>query len=250
MTENEQTAGIGDNIPPEPINEAFDALQARTSELVDAANAWLNDCPTILTEDQAGRASDFVSQLTKQIKAVEDERKKQKQPHVDAAKAVDNTFRPLTTMLDTAKQLLRPVLTRWLQKKEQERQEAERAAAAEAERLRKEAEEAARKAEEAKGNVVGATIAAEQAKEDAEEADKQAQQVSRSRVGIKGDYSERSRGLRTVKRAEITDLDKALNHYKTREEVRDLIIRLASADARAGAKRIPGIKIVEERKAA
>ena len=245
-----EPAGVGDNIPPEPIDEEFDALQTRTDDLVVAANAWLNDVPAILNDEQAGRCSDFTTQITKHTAAVEKERKEKKDPHKLAGEAVDKRFNPLKQQMKIVKDLLRPIMTAWLQKKEDERQERERAAEAEAERLRKEAEDAVKKAEEAKGDVVGNTVAAEQAQGRAEEAQTQAKTVARSTVAIKSDYAEKRRGLRTTKRAEIRDFDRALRHYRDHPEVAALIVKLASADARAGKKRIPGCKVIEERKAA
>ncbi len=241
ITPDSTSPGIGHNRPDE-----YEAVKDRVARLVDAANVWLDKVPEITDDDRAGKASDFIGQLTAEIKKVEDTRKTEKQPHMDAAKAVDEKYKPLVTLLDRAKALLRPRLAAWLQKKEAEKAAAEKKAREEAEAAQRAAEEAHRKAQQATS--VEDVVDAEEAARKAEAARKEADRIGREKVGAKGAYSDRSTGLRTYRIGEIVDIDKVFDRYRGNADVIGALQRCVNADIRHGAKRIPGVKIVEEKR--
>lgn len=243
------------DLPPKDHNQPdeYQIISDRVASLAAAANTWLNKVKEIDSEDLAGRASDFSDQINEALKQIEKKRKAEKQPYIDAGKAVDEKYTGLKNILETAKNLLRPKLTAYLMRKEQERREATRRAEEEALRKLQEEEEARRLAEADTGDVVGNTIRAEQAAKEAEAAIKEAERTAKARVGVKGDYGTRSRGLRTVWKARITDHDKAFEHFRDHPKVRELIEQLAAAAARSPegrAKPIPGVEFVEEQVAA
>ena len=117
-----------------------------------------------------------------------------------------------------------------------------------------EAEEARKAAEVNEGDVVENHVLAQQAEERADEAVKDAERVAKSRTSVKGDFSARASYLRTSWYAEITDCDKALEHYRNHPKVREVIQSLASADARSPEKRngpaIPGVEFQSQQTAA
>lgn len=224
----------------------FESLKDRADTLVNTANRWLKERPEITSEDLAGKCSDFVEQLTKHEKACETARKNDKQPHIDAGKAVDEQYKPLSSALEMAKKLLKSKLTPWLQKKETERLAA----------IKKAEEDAMAKIEEAEAEAlsepttVQEAMKAESAEADAEAALKRLDRIARMKATVQGDLGSRARGLKTRKEAVVSDYAKALNHYRDNAEVVALIQRLAQADVRHGETSIPGVEIKEIREAA
>jgi len=233
-------APAGHNNPP----DTFETLQDRTSDLIANANRWLDERPEIETQDQADKCKDFLDQLRAEHKAVEKERKAEKQPHLDAGAAVDSQYSPLKAMLETAGKLLNPIMTAWLQKQQAIQDEIARKADEEAAaKIQAEAEALA-----SDGNTVEAAIHAEQATKEADDAALVAERAKKVRAGTKGQHGGRATTLRTVKTIEITGLALLFQHFSHREEVHSVLQRLAAAEIRAG-NEVPGIKIIETQKA-
>ncbi len=234
-----QPAGIGHNI------RSIDLIQERVEALARAANNWAKQVQEIADEETARRADDYLSQLTAELKRVEEERKAEKQPHIEAGKAIDLAYGPLKLVLEVAKSLIAPKVTSWLRRKRQAEEAEKRRQQEEAERLQREAEAAAAKAAAGQGDIVQnkvqATLLAATAAAAAEEA---AKPVARSQV--RGDLSYRARSLKVLWRAEIEDVFLTLIYFQDRPEVRDLLTRLACAEAPAAhrdGKEIPGCRL-------
>lgn len=245
----ENRLGIGGNNPPEEMTP-FTAASQRVTELVETANVWLASVKEIGDTDTAVACQGFLDQVSAESKAVETDRRTEKKPHEDAAKAVDTKYRPLSTRLDTIKSLLLPLKTGWLQK-EQARKDAEaKAAREEADRLRKLAEEAAAAATQ--NTTVEAVIAVDEINASAKQSEAAARRIENSKAQVRSNFGTRASGLRTYWSAKITDFDKALMHYKRDPRVRELIQSLADADARAMKDEInvPGVESVSEQRAA
>ena len=238
---NTTHAGIGHNLPP------IEAMKSRVDELVDTGNRWITERETIETEDHAGKANDFLTQLRAEYKAVEKERKAEKQPHIDAGKAVDEEYKPLTALLDaTAKRIkamLTPYLTAKQRREDEERRERE-------EQARKAQEEADRKAAEAakSDDPIRAQIAADEAAERAEEVDKAAAAVP-EHATVKGEFG-RAASLRTTYRGEIVEFDKCLDHFRDHPKIKDALETLVNAAIRGGNHDIPGVNVRQEQTAA
>lgn len=250
-TPTTETAGIGHNHP-----SAHEALADRTEQLASIANAWLNTVKEIKDEEQAKKADDLMARVKAEIKDVEAARKTEKQPHMEAAKGVDELYKPLANKLEKIKSLFSPLITRYLQEQDRKRREEQRRQEEEAlekMRIAQEAEEAAKAAQAGApgADVIGATMEAEEAAKAAEAAIKSADKIRTSTVGIKGNYSERATALRTVWHAEIANYDKAFDHFRDHPQVRDLIQSLADQAARSAEKKpIPGVEFKSEQKAA
>lgn len=233
-------AGIGHNIAP------FDQIAERTATLIETANRWITERKEIADDDTAGKANDFLTQLRAEYKAAEDERKKEKQPHLDAGKAVDARYKPITERLTKATDAIKKMLTPYLQKKQREEEEARRR---EQEEARRRAEEERKRAEELakQGNAIEAEIAAEEAAKATEEAEKIEQ--APARASAKGEMG-RAATLRTTYTGEIADFDKCLAHYKGHVAIRETLQKLINADVRAGTHTIPGVRVRQQRSAA
>ena len=217
---------------------AYDALKERTDSLIEIANRWISERPEILDQDMADKAKDFLDQLREEGKAVESARKIAKQPHMDAAAGVDGTYKPLGALLKTAADMIKPRMTDWLVKQQAIKDEIARAAAELAERKLQEAAllEAPETVEEVLAQE-GAVKAAEQAQTDAK-------QASADNASTQGQLGGKAMSLRTRKAVEIVDMDLVFAHYGHREEVENVLTRLAAADVRSGLE-VPGIKIIE-----
>lgn len=201
-----------------------------------------------VTPDNASDARDLIARTQALGKKVEAARKEAKQPHMDAAKAVDADFKPLKEALDGLVAAVKKPLQAFLVAEEKRRQ-------AEAEAARKAAEEAAAFAQDASEDEDAelAAKAEEFARRRQEKADQAAALAeSGARVESKAGLS-RAASLRTYRFAEITDPVAAATHYANHPDVVAAIQKVANAEIRAAkgaAVSIPGIVIKEEQRVA
>lgn len=201
-----------------------------------------------VTADNAGDARDLIARTQALGKKVEAARKEAKQPHMDAAKAVDTEFKPLKEALDELVAAIKRPLQAYLVAEEKRRQ-------AEAEAARKAAEEAAAFAEDASADDDEelAAKAAEFAKRRQEKAEQAAALAENgAKVESKAGLS-RAASLRTYRYAEVTDTAAAAAHYANHPDVIEAIQKVANAEIRAakGAPvTIPGIVVREEQRVA
>jgi hypothetical protein len=207
---------IGSNNPPDAEAEA-DEIQSA----IDAALAEL--AKPAETQTDCDRLANHRDRLAKLYKAQEQERKEKKQPHMDAAKAVDEAFKPVLSKIEEAGNKIKKAITAWLLKEEGRR--------------RAEALEQMKKDEEARK---AAAAANQPAPEPAP-----VPEVERPKAGTTG----RSTALRTYKSAVITDYAAALKHFAETPEIKEVIQQLANRAARAGVP-VPGCDVKEERYAA
>lgn len=214
---------------------------------VDALKGEANQFETV-TSDNASDARDLIARTQALGKKVEGARKEAKQPHMDAAKAVDAEFKPLKESLDDLVAAVKRPLQAFLIAEEQRRQ-------AEAEAARKAAEEAAAFAADASEDEDEelAAKAAEFAKRREERAEQAAALAdNRAKVESKAGLS-RAASLRTYRYAEVIDAHAAAAHYANHPDVIATIQKLASAQVRAakGAEvSIPGVAVREEQRVA
>lgn len=234
-------AEIGHNSPP----TSFIDTEKRVDEIMVAAEMWA-ELDALKGADQATKARSFLGQIQAQIKVVETKRKEEKQPHLDAAKAVDDAFKPLLGILAKCKASVSSLLTAW-NKREQERLDEERRAKeAAARKAAEEAAEAARKAAEEKHSIQS-VMDAEEAEKRAAAAASDAIKASREKVGVVGSYGERRVGLRTTWKVRLTDPGKAFRRYRNDPGVIEALEKAARSDViHNKAREIPGFEIVAE----
>lgn len=247
MTEETQAAGIGHNMPPGPALPPD--LDAKIRDFLDAGGAWL-DLKAIETKEQSQKATDFVSGARSVFKKIDDERKAQKKPHDDAAKAVQEFFSPLLKKIELVGEKVKALQAAFLQK-ERAREEAERRERERKAREEAEAAEAARAAAEARNDVSG-MVDAEEAKKAAEKAAKAASGPAKAAAGS-ATGAGRSMSLRKVYSCTVENRGPALSHFRDHPEVIALIERLATAEVRGqeGEKKAPpGFRLNVEEKAA
>jgi hypothetical protein len=241
--------GPGGNFPPEPIESAHDphaaAIQA-VAKLESAAIKW-GAKKAIETAEAASDIAAFLSQLEAHWAEIESQRKKEKKPFDDGARAVQEKYKPLLDRILLLKGAITPLHTAWLKLKdrriEQQRLAAEREAA-EAQRR------ADQLAEQANGTGPGAvvnTIAAAEAAKEADAARRTAAAIPR-RAQTRDSLGGRTRSLRTVWLAAVIEPDLCYRHFRDHPDVKDLLHRLANAAARAGVRHpdLPGCYIFSE----
>lgn len=236
----------------DPFAAARADIDQRYAAFAEAADIWAERSE--LDEELAERANDFLAGAKRLLADAERARKAEKQPHLDAGRAVDQSWDAIKTRIEKLVAVVAPKLAAYLRKKQEfERAEAEaaRQRAAEAEAAANAAKLDAANAASASARIEAEERAAAQARI-AETAKADAEDLSGpTRVESATGLANR-RGLRTVRKARITSLPQALAYFAThnRAEIEELLLQLANAQARhaptvAGQKRVPKIPGVE-----
>ena len=231
---------------PDPFAAKRADIDQRLSAFLEAADTWAKRGE--LDDALAERANDFIAGAKKLLKEAEEARKAEKKPHMDAAKAVDQTWDAIKTRIEKVIGVVTPKLAAHLRKKDEER----RAREEEARRKAREAEEAARlaAADAAAAESAQARIEAEErAEAEARRAAEAAAEAERAREPARVESATglaNRKGLRTVRKPVIVSLPQALSHYRNEPELAELIERFAARDLRAaptirGEKKIPQI---------
>lgn len=236
------------NNPPPYDPAVLDALRPPVTAFAETAGQWL-DLGEIKTEEDAARLNDFLAGARKLSKQIDEARVAQKKPHDDAAKAVQSAFSPMADVVAKSADKVKPMMTRWLQRQKEAAEAERRAAAEEAARIRREAEEQARLAS-MRNDVVAEAEAEAKAKE-AEKAAKAAEKEVKVNVGS-ATGGARTTGLRTYRKAVIEKFTLACMTLKDEPELIATLERLATARIRAAGwpkdGDLPGFNIIEEQK--
>lgn len=231
-------AVIGSNAPPPLI-----AHISNIEDLYAEARLWLDGKPIASDADAEGVAK-LLTQIREARKAADEQRKVEKKPHDDAGKAVQEAWTPLLAKCDLAAGAAKDALTPWQIAKEAEQRAA-------ADKARKEADDAAERAQAA----LRASTNLE-AREDAEEllkaagkADKAAKRLDNAKPQVSG--GGKAIGLRTYWIAEMADRRLALAHYMTTrpDDLTAWLLDMAQKDVSAGKRDIPGINAKEDKRA-
>ncbi|WP_065091476.1 hypothetical protein [Rhizobium leucaenae] len=237
-------AAIGDNGGP-PLDEPseFDLIKTEIEDLFAEARHWADGEPIAdqATHDAIEKLRDGIHEAGKRADAL---RVEEKRPLDEQVKAIQDRYNPFIQpkkgKVDLAKSTLDTLLTPWRTRIAQEK-------AADAARIAEEAAAATRAATEAIRASSGNLAARESAEEllaDAKKLEKTATRTFKAATT--------GTGLRTTYRADLVDINLALDHYwKTHQSsFEDLVRELAASDVRAGKRTIPGFNVVEEKRAA
>lgn len=236
-------AVIGHNNPPEPT--PFEKAEAEILGLFDEAKHWL-DGQGVKDEKDAEGVSKLLDMIRKAKKAADEARVEEKRPHDEAAKEVQERYKPLLTRCDLAADAAKKALAPYLEKIEAEKR-------AKAEAARREAEEKARAAQEAIRAAELTDLAARERAEEmiqaAKKAEAAASRAEKDKAHAKG--GARAVTLRKTWKPVLKDAREAARYYwqTRREELEAFFVSLAEKDVRAGQQDIPGFDIIEERTA-
>lgn len=187
-------AKIGDNMPPDPIDDALGPF----ADIIAESENWLDGAP-VENEIQMKEVDALLKGIKAAKKAVGDAEESEAKPIYDQWKAAKARFAPTITDLDRIAKGLVSIVDVFKRKLAAEKAEAERLARVEAERKLREFQEAHRAAAAGDIEAQRAAAAAEEAAKDAARA---AALASKDTV----------KGMRTVTRYEITDHRALLNY--------------------------------------
>lgn len=222
--------GIGHN---SGAAEAWDDFAERIGEFLRGGDVWAGR--PALDDELAPRARDFVAGAKKLRKQADEARAAAKKPYADAAKAVDESWKPLLERLDKVVALVTPKLESYLRVQ----REAAEAAARQAQARQREAEaaEADARADALSANTESGRILAEERAEAAAREHEQARRAetqANAPVRVESATGLANRmGLRRQRVARLTSLPLAVSHFKDAPELRECLERLANAQARA-----------------
>ena len=235
-------AVIGHNGGPDL--EPLAAFTIHVGDLLDEARNHL-DGAGVNSDGEAEAVSKLLDMIRTAAKDAEAARKAEKQPHLDAGKAVDEAWRPILASTETAKKACTAALQPFLTRKAAEQEAAAKAARAEADARAKAAADAMRKADAAN---LAEREAAEALISKAKAAQTAATRAEQARPQATG--GARATTLRTYYSAEIEDERAAVAHYWAthREDFTALVQQLADTDVRQGRHSIPGIRIMSEQR--
>lgn len=188
-----KVARIGDNMPPDPLDEAL----APYGDYITEAESWL-DGEKVENEDQMKAVDALTKQIKAALKDVKASEESEAKPLYDQWKAAKDRFKPTIEDLTRISKGLVSLVGDFKAKLAKEKAEAERLARMEADRKAREAANAARTADA--GDIEAQRAAAEKAAE-ADAARKAATAASKDTV----------KGLRTVTKYAIDDHKAALH---------------------------------------
>lgn len=231
----------GSNLPSDP----FERLMAEVDDQLEKAQSFLAD-PKPADKTRADMARNIQAQLLSLNKQADKAHKEEKQPHLDASRAVDEKFRFREKVKEAADRL-RTVFENWMRAEEAR-------ARAEADKKYKE--------EQAKALAQRAIIEAQQRKlmEDdpiqaltspAPELPDLPPPPEPVKVNVGGGIG-RSAGLRSEWVGEIEDYGAALGHFASHPDVTALLEKLVARTVKANKShtQIPGVRVKEIRRAA
>ena len=230
------------NMPSDP----FEALKLEVQDKLEQAQNWLKTAPKVPAETDANMARNMQAALLQLNKRADVMHKLEKQPHLDASRAVDTKF-DFRKVVATVADRLRGVFAAFM-KAEEARQRA--AAQKKFEEERRKAEEARKAAEEERKRLQNedpalALIIEPQPLPELPVA------PGPVKVQVGGGFG-RKAGLKTVYIGRILDWQTVLHHFSGHRQVRDLLQKLVDADVRLNKTQctVPGVEVLEERVAA
>jgi hypothetical protein len=231
--------------PAEKPKTLYEHSQERVGELVETANRWAVERPKISDDEMASKAKDFLTQITAELKAIDSECRDERAPFEKESKAIAARYKELATLLEAVDKILRPRLKAFAVEKQRQIDEANAKAAADAKKLREDAEAARVAALQQSANVVQAVVVADQLAAAAIVAEKAAKAAPKT-ARIQSSFGGRASGLRTTWSAEITDWDQVYLNFSEHIRVREVLQSLANEAVRGGAGRdgrpgIPGV---------
>ena len=237
-----QAAKIGHNNAPTDAEILRDYLLKKNELLLEEAENLALEAEALPSElyadKEAADMTDFVAMVNDCNKRLESIRKNEKEPHLQAGKTVDTFFKKYTEALESAKSRANKPLTAWLVKKSEEEAQWR---AAEAERLRKEAEEQAAAA--TTNEDLNDAIAVEKEAVALERSVEKGVGLASSR-GAMGGASLTKRWVGEIEDKKIIDLNSIAKHFSE-----DAIQKAINSFVATGGRELSGVKIYEKQTA-
>lgn len=232
---------FGHNHPPEDANPLLDRLAEENQALIDRAGTLQADesrIPDALSDETAGRATDFARQISACIKKAEEARKEAKQPFLDAGRQVDGWFGGvLTEPLRSLLERVQARVTTYLRAKEVAERKAREA---EARRLADEAQKLGKTGDTGTAReVLAESRAARIEAQTAKPAD-----LVRTHTAMGGTATLKAPWVHEIVDRAKLDLETLRPHLAT-----DALDKAVRAFIRAGGRELAGARIYQDRKA-
>lgn len=230
-------AKIGHNMPP------FEVCKQAIEDLYEEAKQWLDGEP-VTEQQQANALNTLQARVRDAAKEAEKNRKAEAKPFDDGKAEVQARYKPVLSKAEDADNAVKAALKPYLLALARKQEEEARAAREEAARKQQEAMEAMRQRDAA--NLAQAEEAEKLVKE-AKAAEEAARKAENAKAHAKGEG--RATGLRTVYRAVIADerLAAAWVWNERRDELMTFIQDQADKAVRAGSRSIQGFNVIEEK---
>lgn len=213
---------------PAPGDNSAAIDEAETiKDQIDAALAGMDAYRKIADDATAAKALSLRNRLNELSNQADKIRSKQKEPHLEAGKAVDAKWQPLVKSAKAGADTVRDAIGTWETEKLRKQREEERR---HAEELRRQ-QEAARAAEPA-GEVL--------------EAPAPVMQVAPAPAPIKPTYGKTASVSVKLVVKDVTDYAALYTYMANRPEVQDLLRQLAQKALDAGRTNVPGITTEEK----
>ncbi len=240
MSDDNPRAVMGGNLPPLELH------RTHIDDLLEAARQFLDGEP-LANQEQADSVGQLLAQLREARTGADKQRAAEKKPHDDAAKEVQQAWKPLIDKCENAEAVAKKALTVWLNKLEDERRQREKEEREKADAL---AAEAAAKAWAADDTDLSAKEEIDATLQAAALAEAQANRLDKGKS--QAQTGGRAIGLRTVWLSKIEDYVKALKFVKERhpEELKAFLDDVIAKDVKAGSREIDGVSIWDEKRAA
>lgn len=214
--------------PPAPGDNSGSVDEAETiKDQIDAALKGMDAYRKIADDATAAKALSLRNRLNELSNQADKIRAKQKEPHLEAGKAVDAKWQPLVKSAKAGADQVRDAIGAWETEKLRKQREEERK---QAEELRRQ-QEAARAAEPA-GEVL--------------EAPAPVMQVAPAPAPIKPTYGKTASVSVKLVVKDVTDYAALYTYMANRPEVQDLLRQLAQKALDAGRTNVPGITTEEK----
>ena len=242
-------AVIGGNNPPQEMT-AFEAVKIDITDLYEEAVHWLDGTP-VETQAQADAINTLKDKIKKAKAAAEEQYEIEVRPHQDTVKEIQTRYNELigknksvTGLTVKAEEACNNALRPYLIELDRKQQEAARIAREEADRKQREAMEAMRARDAAN---LAEREEAERLVREAKAAETAASAAEKAKAHAKGDG--RATSLRTVFHAVIVDRKQAASWVwvDRNDDLMAWIQEQADKAVRAGARKIPGFEVLEER---
>ena len=110
---------LGHNFPDDIttlLEETYTDLMQRYDELIEAWDRMPESCND---DETATKMTDFAGQLMVCIKKAEDARKIEKEPHLNAGRAVDSFFGDMARALERRKKMISEMVGNWQWRKQE-----------------------------------------------------------------------------------------------------------------------------------
>lgn len=190
----------------------------------------------VANDEQEAAIDLLMDDFRKASKDAENARKAEKEPHLEAGRAVDAKWKPITTKATRGVDACKEALTPYRAAKQQAKDAAAAKAREEAAEMERQAQEAFRQSDD-----LEARFQAEQQLEQAQKLTAIANKIDRSATGLRTTYAHK-----IISRQELLRFVKD----KFPEDLADMLNEWARKKVATGARYIPGCEIKEIRKAA